>query len=143
MKKTPVPQGNYIPASRHSNLVFTSGMTPRDNGALLFKGKIKVSEPIETYKEAVRLAASNALTAARSIIISELERIEKIVTLTVFIAAEEGFTAHAKLADFAAEYFYEEMGEYGIGSRAAIGVASLPGDAPVEIQLVAAIVNLK
>jgi enamine deaminase RidA (YjgF/YER057c/UK114 family) len=138
MKQPPVPQGRYIPASRHNNLVYTSGMTPRDNGVLLFSGKIKVSEPIERYKEAVRLATQNALTAARSLI-TDQERLEKIVTLTVFIAAEEGFTAHAKVADFAAEYLYEEMGEYGIGSRAAIGVASLPGDAPVEIQLVAAI----
>jgi len=141
MKKTPIPQGNYIPASRHRELVYTSGMTPRNNGALLFNGKIKVSEPIETYKEVVRLATSNALTAARSLT-SDQECIEKIVTLTVFIATEEGFTAHARLADFAAEYLYEEIGEYGIGSRAAIGVASLPSDAPVEIQLVAAIADL-
>jgi enamine deaminase RidA (YjgF/YER057c/UK114 family) len=141
VKKTPVPQGKYIPASRHSNLVYTSGMTPRDNGSLLFSGKIKTSEPIETYKEAVRLATSNALTAARSLI-TDQECLEKIVTLTVFIATEDGFKAHSKLADFAAEYLYEEMGENGIGSRAAIGVASLPGDAPVEIQLVAAIADL-
>jgi enamine deaminase RidA (YjgF/YER057c/UK114 family) len=140
MKKTPVPQGKYIPASRYGSLVYTSGMTPRSDGVLLFSGKVRGSEPIETYKEAVRLAASNALTAAR-ILVTDQECLEKIVTLTIFIAAEEGFKAHAKLADFAAEYLYEEMGEYGIGSRAAIGVASLPSDAPVEIQLVAAIAN--
>jgi enamine deaminase RidA (YjgF/YER057c/UK114 family) len=140
MKQSPVPQGKYIPASRHGNLVYTSGMTPRNNGVLLSSGKIKVSEPIESYKEAVRLATKNALTAARSLI-TDQECLEKIVTLTVFIATEEGFTAHAKLADFAAEYLYEEMGEYGIGCRAAIGVASLPSDAPVEIQLVAAIAD--
>lgn len=122
-------------------MVYTSGMTPRKNGVLLFSGKIKVSEPLETYKEAVRLAASNALTAARSVI-SEQECLEKIITLTVFIATEEGFEAHARVADFAAEYLSEEMGENGIGSRAAIGVASLPGGAPVEIQLVAAIAHL-
>ncbi len=140
MRQSPVPQGKYIPASRHRDLVYTSGMTPRNNGALLFRGRIKVSEPIETYKEAVRLATSNALTAARNLI-SDQEHIEKIITLTVFIATEEGFTAHARLADFAAEYLFEEMGEDGIGSRAAIGVASLPGDAPIEIQLVAAIAD--
>lgn len=141
MKQPPVPQGKYIPASRHKDLVYTSGMTPRNNGALLFSGKVKVSEPIETYKEAVRLATSNALTAARSVI-SDQECILKIVTLTVFIAAEENFKTHARVADFAADYLYEEMGKYGIGSRAAIGVASLPDDAPVEIQLVAAIAAL-
>jgi enamine deaminase RidA (YjgF/YER057c/UK114 family) len=140
MKRTPIPQGKYIPASRYGNLVYTSGMTPRNKGLLFFRGKIKVSEPIETYKEAVRLAAGNALTAARSVI-RDQERLERIVTLTIFIAVEQGFVAHAKVADFAAEYFYEQLGEDGIGSRAAIGVASLPGDAPVEIQLVAAITD--
>ena len=55
--------------------------------------------------------------------------------------AEETFEAHAKLADFASEYLLETMGNAGIGSRAAIGVASLPGNAPVEIQLVAAVTN--
>lgn len=47
-----------------------------------------------------------------------------------------GFSSHAKLADFASEYLVEELGDAGIGARAAIGIASLPGDAPVEIQLV-------
>lgn len=141
MNKPPIPQGKYIPASRHRGLIYTSGMTPRDNGTLLFSGKIKVSDPIESLKEAVRLATSNALTAARSLL-TDQECLEKIVTLTVFIATEEGFKAHAKVADFATEYLYEEMGESGIGSRAAIGVASLPSDASVEIQLVAAIGDL-
>lgn len=140
MKHPPKPQGKYIPASRHRELVYTSGMTPRDNGTLLFNGKVKVSEPVETYREAVRLATGNALGAARSVL-SDGECIEKVVTLTVFIAAEEGFQTHARVADFAAEYLYEELGECGIGSRAAIGVATLPGDAPVEIQLVAAIAS--
>lgn len=141
MTKSPVPQGNYIPASRHNNLIYTSGMTPRKDGTLLYTGKVQASKPIETYKEAVRLAAGNALTAARNSL-SEQESIQKIVTLTVYIATEDGFTAHAKLADFASDYFCEQMGDNGVGSRAAVGVASLPGNAPVEIQLVAAATSL-
>lgn len=138
MKKTPIPQGKYIPASRNGNLIYTSGMTPRKNGVLLFNGKIKSSEPIATYKEAVRLATSNALGAAHSILMDK-ECIEGIITLTVYINAEESFHEHSRIADFAAEYLYEEMGECGIGSRAAIGVASLPSGAIVEIQLIAAV----
>lgn len=140
MTQSPVPQGNYIPASRQDNLIYTSDMTPRKNGTLLHSGKIQTSKPIETYKEAVRLAAGNALTAARNSL-SAKESIEKIVTLTVYIAAEEGFTAHPQLADFASEYLCEQLGDAGVGSRAAVGVASLPGGAPVEIQLVAAIAD--
>ena len=138
MKKSPVPQGNYIPASRHNDLVYTAGMTPRKDGVLQLNGKIKASEPIDTYRDAVRLAAGNALLAARNIV-TDQEYIHRVVTLSVFIATEEGFTAHAKIADFASEYFHEELGDAGVGSRAAIGVASLPGNAPVEIQLVAAV----
>jgi len=138
MKKSPIPQGKYILASRNGNLIYTSGMTPRNNGVLLFSGKIKNSEPITTYKEAVRLATSNALRAAHSTLMDK-ECIDRIVTLTVYIAAEEGFREHSRIADFAAEYLYEEMGESGIGSRAAIGVASLPSGANVEIQLIASV----
>lgn len=62
-----------------------------------------------------------------------------MLLLNVYINAQDGFQAHSKLADFASDYLYERLGEAGIGGRAAIGVASLPGDAPVEIQLIAAI----
>ena len=66
----------------------------------------------------------------------------KNFALTVFISTEDSFTAHAKLADFAAEYLFKEMGEFGFGSRAAMATAWLPSDAPVEIQLVAAIASI-
>lgn len=135
---SPIPQGKYVPASRFGSLIYTAGMTPRNNGVLILAGKIRASEPVDIYRDAVRQAAANALTAARNALM-EQERLEKVVTLTVFINADEEFTAHARLADFASEYLYEELGGAGIGSRAAIGVASLPGNAPVEIQLIAAI----
>ena len=59
--------------------------------------------------------------------------------LTVYVNAEEGYTSHAKIGDAASNFLYETLGDAGIGSRAAIGVASLPGNAPVEVQLVAQI----
>lgn len=135
-KENPVPQGKYAPATRGGNFIYTAGMTPRRNGELILTGKVKGSESAETYKEAVRQAAANALTAAVNML-KEKECIGQILSLTVYVNAEEGYTAHARLADLASEYLYEELGEAGIGSRAAIGVHSLPGDAPVEIQLMA------
>lgn len=137
-KNNPVPQGKYVPATRYGNLIYTAGMTPRDNGVLIQKGKISSSQPTDTYKAAVRQSAANALTAARNLLV-EGERFEQVVSLTVFLNAEDTFEAHASLADFASGYLYEQLGDAGIGSRAAIGVASLPGGAPVEIQLVAAV----
>ncbi|MEG0803344.1 MAG: RidA family protein [Pygmaiobacter sp.] len=134
--ENPIPQGKYVPANRAGNLIYSAGMTPRVNGVLLLTGKVKASEPLESYRNAVRQAAANALTAVRNAL-TEGESIAKIVTMSVFIQAEEGYTTHAKLADFASDYLCEQLGDRGIVSRAAIGVASLPGDAPVEIQLVA------
>lgn len=132
----PIPQGNYVPATRAGDLICTAGMTPRKNGELVLAGKVKIDEPPETYRQAVRQAAANALTAAVNRL-KENEQLEQILSLSVYINAEEGYTAHARLADLASEYLYEQLGEAGIGSRAAIGVHSLPGDAPVEIQLMA------
>jgi enamine deaminase RidA (YjgF/YER057c/UK114 family) len=94
--------------------------------------------PPHEYREAIVLACKNALTAARSQL-KAAEKIRRILSLTVYIAAEPGFAAHSKLADFASTYLRDELGEGGIGSRAAVGVASLPGNAAVEIQLIAAL----
>ena len=134
----PIPQGKYIPASRFGNLIYTAGMTPRNNGVLIQSGKVSAEQKVCTYKAAVRQAVANALTAAKNLLTEE-ERIEQILTLTVYINAEETFQMHSSIADFASEYLYEELGNAGVGSRAALGVASLPGNAPVEIQLVAAV----
>ena len=140
MTQPPVPQGNYVAARRHGDLVYTSGMTPRANGVLMFKGTVEASTPVEAYQVAVELATKNSLTAARLLLASH-ERVVGILSLTVYIAAEKEFAAHARLADFASAYLQREIGDEGIGCRAAIGVATLPGNAPVEIQLVAIIAN--
>ncbi|MEG1849640.1 MAG: RidA family protein [Oscillospiraceae bacterium] len=134
----PIPQGNYRPATRFGDLIYTSGMTPRDHGVLTMTGKVSAAQPLESYRDAVRLATGNALIAARSQL-AENEHIAGAVSLTVYIAAESDFTTHPKLADFASEYLCEELGAAGVASRAAIGVATLPGNAPIEIQLIAAV----
>ena len=136
--KNPIPQGDYIPAIRNGNLIYTSGMTPRREGVLILTGPVRTAAPLETYREAVTLACANALTAARSVL-SDGEQIGAILSLTVYVAAEPGYTEHAKVADIASVYLRSALGAKGIGTRAAIGVATLPGNAPVEIQLVAAV----
>ncbi len=134
-KKDPIPQGKYVPAARGGNLIFTAGMTPRREGVLQFSGKVEAGEPLEKYKEAAVLAAGNALTAARNRL-EEGETIARVLSLTVYVNAGEGFTAHSKIADFASEYLCAELGTSGSAARAAVGAASLPGDAPVEVQIV-------
>ena len=132
----PIPQGKYVPATRFGNMIFTAGMTPRNNGVLIRTGKVKASDDIADYKEAVVQAAKNALTAAKNKL-EEGEKIVQIMQITVYVNSEPDFTKQPKIADFASEYFCEELGESGVGSRAAVGVAVLPGEAPVEIAIIA------
>lgn len=137
-KVNPVPQGKYVPATRFGNLIYTAGMTSRKNGVLLLSGKVKADEPLDTYKDAVYQAASNALIAAQNKL-NEGEKISQVLQLMVYVNAEEGFNVHSKLADFATDYLCDELGIAGVAARAALGVASLPGNAPVEIQLICAV----
>ncbi len=140
IEEQPIPQGKYLPAVRHESLIYTSGMTPRKAGVLLFSGKIKNEDPIEIHKEAVQLATQNALTAAQACL-CEGEKIGAILQLSVYLNTEEQFTSHPKVADFASELIIEKLGANSIGSRAAIGVASLPSNATVEVTLVAKVVK--
>lgn len=137
-KMNPIPQGKYLPASRFGKMIYTAGMTPRRNGVLIQCGKVKTEAPVSAYKAAVEQAAANALTAATHSL-TKNETIGQILALNVYINAEETFEAHSSLADFASEYLYQKLGERAIGSRAAIGVGSLPGGAPIEIQLIAVV----
>lgn len=131
----PVPQGNYKPASRFENIISTAGMTPRKNGELIQNGRILHTESIETYREAILQAIDNAYSAAMALV-SDDEVVKQVLSMTVYVNTEDDFTSHSKVADIASDYLFKNLGEAGIGSRAAIGVKSLPGNAPVEIQLV-------
>lgn len=132
----PISQGKYLPAVRHKDLIYTSGMTPRKAGELLYSGKISVLDALDTHKAALRLATMNALIAAQGLL-NEGEKISLILQLNVFLNAEDGFLAHAKIADFASEVLIEKLGPDCIGSRAAVGVSTLPSNAPVEITIIA------
>ncbi|WP_180900315.1 RidA family protein [Martelella soudanensis] len=136
-RSTPRPQGVYVPAKRHRDMIFVSGMTPRENGLLVHAGQVAPDVPVETYRQAVELAAGNALRAAQSQLI-ENERIISILNLTVYVNAPAGYALHSKIADFASR-FLEEHTNDGVPSRAAVGVSSLPGDATVEVSVIAAV----
>ncbi len=135
---TPIPQGKYVPANRYGNIIYSAGMTPRQNGVMQYAGQVQVAKPVEEYREAVILATRNALAAVNSLICAG-ESLDKALTLTVYVNAEHGYTKHAQIADFASDILCEVLGANGAVSRAAIGVASLPGNAPVEVQLVVAV----
>ena len=134
----PVPQGNYIPAKRFGDLIFVSGMTPRENGVLIATGKIAPGDPLEKHRQVVELATHNALSAARSVL-GEGEKLAEAVSLTVYLNTAPDFADHPKCADFASAVLAETFGT--VPSRAAVGVNSLPGNAPVEISLVVGVMR--
>ncbi|HLS68446.1 MAG TPA: RidA family protein [Kiloniellales bacterium] len=134
----PLPQGVYATATRHGNFIFTAGMTPREAGVLKFEGVVPADADPAKYRAAAELACRNALMAVEREL-AEGEEIAAVLSMTVFIAARPGFALHSRIADFASEFLRASLGERGVAARAAVGVASLPGDAPVEIQLVAVV----
>lgn len=133
--QNPIPQGKYVPATRGGCMIFTAGMTPRSNGVLIFSGKVKAEEPLETYRDAVRQAAANCLTAARNTL-AEGEQIQKLLYMTVYINGEAGFSSHAKLADLLPSIWWRNWVRLGSAAGLPSGIASLPGEAPVEVQMV-------
>lgn len=133
----PVPQGQYVPARRHGDLIFTAGMTPRRDGVLIHHGPVTAETTPESCRDAVTLAVQNALAAARGQLQAG-EVIIAIVHMTVFVAGVPGLGSHSRFADLASEYLHAELGAAGVAARAAIGVASLPANAAFEIQLIAA-----
>ena len=136
MEKNPIPQGRCLPAKKSNGFIYSAGMTPRLDGKLILEGKVTRDKEISFYQEAVVQATKNALTAIKNTL-EEGEVLEEIINMTVYVNAEEGFTAHSNIADLGSNYLFEALGEKGISPRAALGVMTLPGNAPVEIQLVA------
>ena len=135
MSDTPKPQGLYRPARRTGQLIFTAGLTPRRDGTLILTGQIDPALPPAHYREAARLAAENALAAAASVL-KDGERLAEVLSMNVIVNAPAGYTLHTKIADFASELLAVRLGSDGLASRTAFGASSLPGDAPLEINLV-------
>lgn len=130
-----VPVAAYVPASLVGNQVWTSGQLPSVAGALVSVGKVGGEVDPEQGAAAARLAALNALAAAAEAA-GGIDRITRIVKVVVFVASTPGFTGQPAVANGASNLFGEIFGEAGAHVRSAVGVAVLPLDAPVEVELI-------
>ena len=128
------PLAAYVPAVRTGSLVFTSGQLPMRSGELLATGKVGGSVTPEEGIECARQCALNALAAIRGEV--GLERVRRVVKLVVFVASTPDFTGQPQVANGASELVGQAFGEAGRHARSAVGVAVLPLDAPVEVELV-------
>jgi enamine deaminase RidA (YjgF/YER057c/UK114 family) len=132
---TPAPAGAYVPATRAGNLVFTAGQLPLEAGELNIQGKVGDTVGLDEASEAARLCAMNALAAA-STLTGGVGGILRIVKVTGFVASAPGFNEQPQVINGASEFLGEIFGDAGLHARSAVGVAELPMDAPVEVELV-------
>ena len=131
----PRPQGRYVPAMATDSLIFTAGMTPRVDGRLAYVGRVGDEVTVEDARSAAAIAVSNAVSAAVSVVGSR-DALRRAIRLVVFVNAADGFTQHPRVADGASDRLVELLGpETGVAVRSAVGVASLPGGACVEVEL--------
>lgn len=133
--EVPAPVASYVPAVRSGQHVFTSGQLPLRDGELITAGKVGGEVTAEQAVECARQCALNALAAVRAEI-GELSAIKRVVKVVVFVASTPDFTGQPSVANGASDLFGEVFGEAGRHARSAVGVAALPRDAPVEVELV-------
>ena len=131
----PTPLGAYIESSHSGNLLFLSGTLPVVNGKLAVSGRLGENLSVKEGQEAARIASLNALAAARQYL-GDLNRVNKLVKLTVLLNTTERFTEHAQVADGASNLFAQIVGTETSHVRLVYGVQSLPVGAPVVVDTI-------
>lgn len=144
LPEVPAPLAAYVPAVRSGNHVYSSGQLPLVNGKLLATGKVSTAStsgavgavvtPEQAY-DCARQCALNALAAVRTET-GDLEVITRVVKTVVYVASAPDFTGQPQVANGASELFGAVFGDPGQHARSAVGVAALPLDAPVELELI-------
>jgi enamine deaminase RidA (YjgF/YER057c/UK114 family) len=128
--------GNYVPFTRIGELVYVSGSTSAARPERALTGRLGDGVEIEEGQRAARLAAENCVANLR-LAAGTLDRVRKILRLTGYVNATPGFTRHPEVMDGASDFLVELFGDCGTHARTAVGVASLPRNAAVEVELIA------
>ncbi len=128
------PLAAYVPAVQTGNLVYTSGQLPISDGQLLSSGKVGADVTAEDAKQLARVCALNALAAVHALV--GIDKVVKVVKVVGFVASASGFDGQPGVINGASELFGEVFGDAGAHARSAVGVAELPRNAPVEVEIV-------
>ena len=140
LPKAASPVAAYVPAVKSGNLVFTAGQLPVVDGKLIKEGKVGSDVSAEDAKELAQLCALNALAAIS--LVAELDQIERVVRVGGFVNCAPGFIAIPGVVNGASELLIKIFGDVnGKHARTAVGVAELPLNAPVEIEMVLQLKN--
>jgi enamine deaminase RidA (YjgF/YER057c/UK114 family) len=129
------PAANYVPYVQTGSLLLTSGQLPLDGGKLIHSGLVGADLSVAQGQEAARACAINILAQAKAAL-GDLERITRIVKITVFVACTPGFNEQHLVANGASDLLVAVLGESGRHARSAVGSAALPLNAPVEIEAI-------
>lgn len=130
------PLAAYVPAVRTGDYVYTAGQLPFVDGALPATGKVGAEVDTATASDLARICALNALAAVVSVT-GGLSKVRRIVKVTGFVASAPDFTMQAQVVNGASELLIAVFGEAGRHARSAVGMAVLPLDTPVEVELIA------
>lgn len=138
LPEAPRPLGGYVPAVEAGSLLFISGMLPVKNQRPACSGRVGRELTVTEGCDAARLAVLNGLAVARAAL-GSLDRIQRVVRLTVYVASGPDFSEHAAVANGASEVLAALFKEGGGHTRLALGASSLPVQMPVELELIFAI----
>jgi enamine deaminase RidA (YjgF/YER057c/UK114 family) len=128
------PLASYVPAVRTGNLVYTAGQLPMQAGKLAATGKVGAEVSPEDGAALARICALNALAAVDSLV--GIDAVTRVVKVVGFVASAPGFHGQPAVINGASDLLAEVFGERGAHARSAVGVAELPLDAPVEVELI-------
>ncbi|MGE5698187.1 MAG: RidA family protein [Candidatus Sericytochromatia bacterium] len=128
------PLAAYVPAVRTGNLVYTAGQLPLVDGNLVSSGKVGTGVSPDESRALARVCALNALAAVDALV--GIDAVTRVVKVVGFVASAPGFTGQPGVINGASELFFEVFGEAGAHARSAVGVAELPLDAPVEVEVI-------
>ncbi len=134
LPEAPAPVGSYLPALESGGLLFLSGVIPFREGMLVAEGTVGRDVDIGRARDAARQAVLNALAIVERAV--GLERVVRCVRLNGYVASDPGFHDQPAVLDAASELLKEVFGDKGLHTRTAVGVAALPRNAPIEIDLV-------
>lgn len=135
LPRPPTPLGSYVESSDAGNLLFLSGVIPAIDGKLVITGRLGENLSIQQGQEAARVASLNALAAAKQHL-GNLDRLKKLLKLTVQLATTEQFVDHAPVADGASNLFVQIFGAGAGHVRLVYGVQSLPIGAPLVVEAI-------
>ena len=130
----PAPVAAYTPAVRTGDLVFTSGQVPTVDGKVVATGKVGAEVDAADAQEYARICALNALAAVKALV-GDLDKVRRVVKVVGFVASAPDFTGQPGVINGASELFNQVFGDAGVHARSAVGVAVLPLDVPVEVEI--------